>query len=59
MLREHTRSCHDLGVGRLPALAHPIKIMQLRRAVATQADQKSMLLEKDGPVGVKQRAVGL
>ena len=33
--------------------------MQLRRAVATQANQETMLLEKNGPFGVKQCAVGL
>jgi len=40
-------------------LGDPAVIVNLARTVDAQADEKSVLLEKPGPVVVEQRAVGL
>src|SRR3990172_4980047 len=56
---EHMKSLDDLLVGRLLAFSHAVMVVQLSRAVETQADVKVLLGEKLTPLLVDRRAVGL
>ena len=50
---------HHQIEGALAATVQPVGVVQLARAIHTQADQKVVLLEEAAPVVVQQQAVGL
>ena len=50
---------HHQIEGALAATVQPVGVVQLARAVHTQADQKVVLLEEAAPVVIQQKAVGL
>ena len=50
---------HDAVKAAVPGVVFPVKIVNLRRAVQTDADQKVFFAEKLAPCGVEQQAVGL
>ena len=59
VLLHHPDAPHDIVKGAAPGVVLPVKVVNLRRTVETDADQKVFFAEKLAPLGIEQQAVGL
>ena len=59
VLFQQAQPAENLVVGIIPLFVHPVGVMQPRRSVDAQADEKLFRLQEFAPFVVEQRAVGL
>src|SRR5690606_13218968 len=59
VLAQEAEPAHDLRVGGMASAVDPVGVMEVGRAVDTDADEEVPLPEETAPVSVEERAVGL